>query len=268
MAHSVSELTAQFGQVLEAKNANCEKHGEYLTRLTGMGKTRQAMWTPCTKCLDEKIEQENAAHQQQMREQHAKDSLERKLGRASIPPRFAVKSFEDYKADTKEQQRALRMCKDYADNFEQYRKSGTSILLLGDVGTGKTHLAASIANQVVRETKFTAVYTTASTIVRHVKSTFDKESELTEGQAYGVYSAMDLLVIDEVGVQNATEFELTVMFEVVNSRYEEMLPTLVISNRSIEDLPKFLGDRVVDRLREGGGKMVPFDWKSARRGVA
>lgn len=268
MAHSASEILAGFGKILETKQLNCDKHGPFESRLMGMGNSRPAAWMPCEKCMDEKKAAEQAIEQQNMREQYAKDSLERKLGRASIPPRFAVKTFNDYQVKTKEQQRALRMCKDYADNFEQYRKAGTSILLLGDVGTGKTHLAASIANQVVRETKFTAVYTTASTIVRHVKSTFDKESDLTEGQVYALYSTMDLLVIDEVGVQNATEFELTVMFEVVNSRYEEMMPTMVISNRSIADLPKYLGDRVVDRLREGGGKMVPFDWESARKGIA
>lgn len=268
MAHSASDVLAGFGKTLEKKQLNCDKHGAYESRLVGMGSSRPAVWMPCDKCMEEKKAADQAIEHQNMREQHAKDTLDRKLGRASIPPRFAVKTFADYQAKTKEQQRALRMCKDYADNFEGYRKSGTSILLLGDVGTGKTHLAASIANQVIRETKFTAVYTTASSIVRHVKSTFDKESELTEGQVYALYSTMDLLVIDEIGVQNATEFELTVMFEVVNSRYEEMMPTMVISNRSIADLPKYLGDRVVDRLREGGGKMVPFDWESARRGIA
>lgn len=267
MAHSASEILAGFGQVLETKQLGCEKHGPYESRLMGMGSSRPAAWMPCEKCMDEKRESDNAAYQQKIREQIATATLERKLGRACIPPRFAVKTFDDYQADTKEQQRALRMCKDYADNFEEYRKAGTSILLLGDVGTGKTHLAASIANQVVRETRFTAVYTAASSIVRHVKRTFDRDFELSEGQVYALYSEMDLLVIDEVGVQNATEFELTVMFEVVNSRYEEMMPTLVISNRSIEDLPRYLGDRVVDRLREGGGKMVPFDWKSKRRDV-
>lgn len=264
MVHSASEILAGFGKILETKQVDCDKHGPYESHLMGMGSSRPAAWMPCEKCLDEKKAAEQAVEQQKMREQHVKDSFERKLGRACIPPRFTAKTFDDYQADTKEQQRALRMCKDYADNFEQYRKTGTSILLLGDVGTGKTHLAASIANQVVRETKYSSVYTTASGIVRHVKSTFDKESEMTEGQVYAVYSTMDLLVIDEVGVQNATEFELTVMFEVINSRYEEMMPTMVISNRGIADLPKYLGDRVVDRLREGGGKMVPFDWASQR----
>jgi len=146
MAHSASEIVAGFGKILETKQLDCEKHGPYESRLMGMGNSRPAAWMPYEKCLDEKKAAELAIEQQQMREQYARDSLERKLGRASIPPRFAVKSFDDYKSDTKEQQRALRMCKDYADNFEQYRKAGTSILLLGDVGTGKTHLAASIAN--------------------------------------------------------------------------------------------------------------------------
>ena len=267
MAHSVSELIAGLGVTLDTKELTCETHGPYMSNLMGMGKTRPASWMPCPACLEERSAKRAEEERQADRERFARESLERKIGRACIPPRFAIKTFDDYKADTREQQRALRTCKDYADNFADYHKAGTSILLIGDVGTGKTHLAAATANQIVRDTKFTAVYTTASSIVRHVKSTFDRDSDATESQVYAAYSQMDLLVIDEIGVQNATEFELTVMFEVINSRYEEMLPTMVISNRGIGDLPKYLGDRVVDRLREGGGKMVPFDWKSSRSSV-
>ena len=264
MVHSVSDVFGKFIQTMKVEKRTCEIHGDYEASLIGLGDSRPACWSGCQECVEEKNRLQFEEDARARAIESARASLERKIGRASIPPRFALKTFEDYRAETKEQQRALKTCKDYADKFEQYLGEGKSILLLGGVGTGKTHLASSVANQIVRETKYTAVYSAASTIIRDVKATFDRESQRSESDVYRDYALPDLLIIDEVGVQNATEFELTVMFEVVNARYEAMIPTMVISNRGIGDLPKYLGDRVVDRLREGGGKMVPFDWGSER----
>ena len=46
-----------------------------------------------------------------------------------------------------------------------------------------------------------------------------------------------------------------------------MKPTILLSNLNIEGLGEYLGERVMDRLREGGGKMIAFDWDSYRRNV-
>lgn len=267
MAHSVSELIGDLGKELSREARTCEKHGEYSSALIGSGKSRPAIWTGCFTCIQE----DNAKRQEEEAEErvkeYARSALEKKIGRACIPPRFSSRRFDDYRAETEGQKRALRICKAYADSFEENLKLGRSILMLGNVGTGKTHLAASVGNQILLETKHSVLYATASQVIRHVKNSFDRDADHTESDAYAAFGKPQLLILDEVGVQNATEFELTVMFEVINWRYEEMLPTMVISNRSIEDLPRFLGDRVVDRLRENGGKLVLFDWKSERSNI-
>ncbi|MCY1393192.1 Chromosomal replication initiator protein DnaA [compost metagenome] len=265
MAHSVSEVFGKFGESLREEQRHCEKHGDYTAHMFGMGTSRPAAWTVCEKCMEEKRQEEDRIRREQEVATYQREAMERKIGRACIPPRFADRSFDNYTAETREQKRALFVCKEYADNFGEHRKAGRGILLLGNVGTGKTHLAAAIANHVVRYTKSTALYITAAQIIRHVKGSFDREAQYSETDAYQAFGEPSLLIIDEIGVQNATEFELTVMFEVINLRYEEMRPTIVISNRSIADLPKYLGDRVIDRLRENGGKLVVFDWASARK---
>lgn len=265
MVHSVSELFGKLGEVLQQEERQCEKHGAYTSRLFGSGSSRPASWMSCEKCLEEKRQEEDRKRLEDERERFQREALEHKIGRACIPPRFVERTFDNYIAETSGQQRALAVCREYAENFMEHRKEGRGVLLLGNVGTGKTHLAAAIANHVIRHTKSTALYITVSQIIRHVKGSFDREAEYSESDAYQHFGEPGLLIIDEIGVQNATEFELTVMFEVINWRYEEMRPTIVISNRGIADLPKYLGDRVIDRLRENGGKLVVFDWDSARR---
>ena len=74
----------------------------------------------------------------------------------------------------------------------------------------------------------------------------------------------DLLVIDEVGVQFGTDTEKMILFEILNERYENLKPTILISNLSIESLKKFTGDRVIDRMKENKGKVLIFNWNSAR----
>jgi len=73
-------------------------------------------------------------------------------------------------------------------------------------------------------------------------------------------------VLDEVGVskEQPSDFELTTLFAIINGRYEQMRPTVVISNLDAEQLPVAMGERCVDRLREGNLIVVPFDWESHR----
>jgi hypothetical protein len=66
------------------------------------------------------------------------------------------------------------------------------------------------------------------------------------------YASLDLLVIDEVGVQFGSPAEMTILHEVINARYESVLPTILISNLPPEQLKEFISDRIFDRVTDGG----------------
>jgi DNA replication protein DnaC len=102
-------------------------------------------------------------------------------------------------------------------------------------------------------------------MVRRVKDTWSDDRVETEKQAIQALASVHLLILDEVGVQFGSPFEENLMFDVLNSRYENRLPTILISNLTSEKAATFLGERVVDRLREDGGSVVVFDWQSHRR---
>lgn len=136
-------------------------------------------------------------------------------------------------------------------------------MFLGSPGTGKTHLSVGIALEIMRNGK-SAVFTTASRLLRSIKDTYSKRSEITESQAIAVFTGCDLLIVDEVGVQRGSDYEKDMLFDVINERYENTKPIIILSNLAIADVREYLGDRVYDRMRENGGKAFVMDWESYR----
>ncbi|TFW15948.1 ATP-binding protein [Duganella callida] len=235
----------------------CAQHGEYTSMLVG------GNWSACVECTHDAEKAAVAAAQVAWRGQLAARAWDARLGRAAIPERFADRRLATYQPTCHEAAQALQVAQRYADNFGAVRRSGACLIFCGDVGTGKTHLAVGIAHEVL-EQGGQAVFSSVIRAVRSVKETFSKGAGRTEAEALRDLVEPDLLILDEVGVQFGTDAEKLILFEIINGRYESRRPTIIISNLAIGELEKYLGARAVDRLREGGGKVVVFDWESYR----
>lgn len=239
----------------------CEQHGEYTAKCYYRDR-----WVECPECAKLAEQARIAAEKEQERIAAAKRKAaawERTLGNAGIPERFKGRTLDTYKPENDKQRTIHAFCRDYAAGFAEVGKSGRSLLMLGLPGTGKTHLSIGIAIQIMRE-GHTAVFCTASRMFRSIKDTYSKKSEKTESDAVAIYTQCDLLIIDEVGVQRGSDYERDTLFDVINERYENLRPTIILSNLTIEEAKAYLGERVFDRLRENGGRAFVFDWDSYR----
>lgn len=263
---SISEFERKLFRAVRKERRDCPEHGPYAAMIT----ERQPEPSGCPVCAEDRRTREDAQAQRDLVKKIAADKLERKLGEALIPKRFQGKTFEDYRATTDVQRDCLERCREYARNFPGHAEAGRCVVMTGKPGTGKTHLATAIAGTVVVAHGATAVYRSVSTILQFIKGSYDSKAEYTEADAFAALVEPDLLIIDEVGATKPTEYELATLFNVINSRYEQQLPTIVISNIDAKKLAEVLGDRSVDRLREGGGIGLVFNWASARtqRGAA
>jgi DNA replication protein DnaC len=184
---------------------------------------------------------------------------------AGLTKRFEHASFETYNPQHPRQEAVLEMVHGYAEHFDDHLKAGRSLVMVGKPGTGKTHLGFSILRQLMNKSdRFTGRLIGVSDLFRSIKETWQRGSKKTEKEVIAELIAPHLLVIDEIGVQFDSQAERSLLYDVINGRYQEVLPTVVISNLPREELAGVIGFRTFDRLRENGGLLVSFDWDSHR----
>lgn len=235
----------------------CEVHGEYMADVwTFKGKEFSSMCPICEKEEEKKEEVEQGIRKLAL----TAHNRERKFNERGIPRRFKETKFSEYLADTMDKQKVLDIVVSYLNNQEEVSSVGRSLLFYGNVGTGKTRLATSI----VKGWNGVGYYTTAREYTRLIRSTYSPGSTVTEQDVVDRFTDYSILVIDEIGKQFATDNERYAIFDIINARYNEMKPTVLVSNMSLEDIEEFLGKATVDRIKENGGQSILFDWESFR----
>lgn len=166
---------------------------------------------------------------------------------SGIPKRFRGKTFENYE-ERSGNSIAYKKAKNFAENFPDIDKG---LLLVGSVGTGKTHLAAAISNKLISRL-YSVYFGNTTDIMSFIKSTYSKDAEVTELEAVKLMTEkVDLLVIDDLGKENETTNTIAVLYQIINRLYENEKPVIITTNYNSIDLAKKLGERgqaIVSRI--------------------
>lgn len=232
---------------------NCSKHGEYkgcITKLNGM-----EIKDICPECLREEAEEDK-------RSIHERRALNAKLdvfNKSAIPPKYRTKTFNDYLPTHKGAEDLKALMMRYANNFKKVLENGVSFFFIGTTGTGKTHVACSVAMQIIRN-GHTAMYTDMIDIPTQIKRSWSSASEYSEHDYIEGYVRPDLLIMDEVGLGQLDQKEKRMIFSVIKRRYEEGKPSIYISNYTEQQAQKALGSPAIRRMTSGGGKIIHCNW--------
>lgn len=142
----------------------------------------------------------------------------------------------------------MQVAKRYVDQWEQMRKSATGLLLWGPVGTGKTFLAACIANALL-DRAVPVMMTSFGRILGGMPGVNTGE----QNRYIDSFNSFDLLVIDDLGTERETEFAMEQVFNVVDARYRARLPMIITTNLKLDELknPKPVAkQRIYSRVLE------------------
>lgn len=135
----------------------------------------------------------------------------------------------------------LHYCMDYADSFTS---DSTSIFMLGATGLGKTFLSSCIAKSVLYK-GFSVAFDSVQNYLRDIEREHFGKSD---GDTLETILSADLLILDDLGSEFSSSFNSSVIYNIINSRTNQCLPTIVSSNLSFDELTKRYDDRVISRL--------------------
>lgn len=237
----------------------CDKHGQFEAQRKFIELIGKWFTAGCPKCVAERETTEQA---EQTRKDAERDLAARR--KAGIPLRFQSKTLDTYEAHNDKQQIALAACQKLVAAMRA-SQAAPNLILIGKPGTGKSHLCCGMVIELYRSHRVRRV--DLPDLIREIRATWHKDSQHSEEFVLEFYGTLDLLIIEEVGTGAGTDDERARIFQVVNRRYESMLPTVIVSNLDMESLKKEIGERVIDRLREGERSLVVFDWQSHRGAV-
>lgn len=148
---------------------------------------------------------------------------------------------------TSENQDTATLANAYVANFDQLYARNKGLLLYGEPGTGKSFMAACIANALID--KHVSVVVTS--IIRFTAGTFGNSEELQERIAK--MNSARLLVLDDLGAERGTETAMEMVYNIIDSRYGARKPMIVTTNLSLPEMRNetdIRKRRVYDRILE------------------
>ena len=205
---------------------------------------------------------EKAAREAQRKEKEKAERMQRAIERAfkqsEMPQRWRSYTFDKYKPEEANKTVYIRSQR-YAEWMITALKSHNptetpnGIYFSGKSGVGKTHLAAAVLNKIITDCPTTPVLAMSmQEMIARLKQSYDRgddDNEAAEHEIIKTYVEVPLLLIDDLGSEQPTEWATDRIFQIVNGRYNNNAPTIVTSNYALDELAA----RLTPKRREDAG---------------
>lgn len=226
----------------------CNKKLGWKGLINPFDKGRIFSWFATIDCdCKEYIENKEKKRLEEAEEKRKKEEEERKIAyqrrieklfkQSNVTKRGLKRTFQTF-ITNEENKNVFTMAKNYADNWNKYKQDGTGLIFIGRYGTGKTHLAFAIANSLLIQ-GIPVIYETFINLMEKLKESYNNNN-LNYYEILKLYCNCDLLIIDDLGKERLSEWVLEKLFQIVNARYENMLPIIITTNYKEQELIKRL----------------------------
>jgi DNA replication protein DnaC len=119
------------------------------------------------------------------------------------------------------------------------------LVLIGDTGVGKTHLAAAIANHRLQADK-PASFIVVPDFLDHLRATFSPDSKVSYDQLFEAVKNTPLLILDDFGEQSTTAWAQEKLYQVINHRYNARFATVITTRLALEEIESPISSRLID----------------------
>ncbi|MCA1718770.1 MAG: ATP-binding protein [Actinobacteria bacterium] len=227
--HCGRELQAEWVEFPPALQKKYDKPGEWY-------------YHPCTP----ECEKKNDQREWELSRREARvTTLRERSGLSKRMKGYALDNFDHYVSPATT--RARIKVDEYLKNWEENREAGRGLYFCGGVGTGKTHLAVAVMNEIMARKRVPSLFVTVPEFLDNLREAYMIPGRDLDEWMDTVKNA-DLLVLDDLGSERPTEWVRERLFVIVNHRYREALPTLFTSNIGPKDLASQLGERTASRI--------------------
>lgn len=192
-----------------------------------------------------------------------------KLRRLSNLSAFDGSSFEDFDASVPGTQAAYEEAMSFAqDPFQRW------LVLSGPVGVGKTHLAVAIAQHAIERHQMNAYFAAVPDLMDHLRAAFSPGASEGYDERFEEIRNAQLLVLDDLGTENATPWAKEKLYQIINHRYVDRLPTVITTNVELRSIDDRIASRMLDsRLSthidiDASDFRRPGETRSMRRGYS
>lgn len=202
-----------------------------------------------------------------------KTIMDRRLRFAALPEALKEMNLKTFRTSVYKRpesletiQMACKAIKLYLEEFEAMHKDGMGLYLWSQTkGSGKTRMAASIANDLMRDKGKQVKFSTSLSIIQEIKKTWDDKEKRSESRLLDALATTDILIIDDFGTEQPTPWINDKFYQIINERYINRKITILTSNVALDCLK--YDDRITDRLEERSYQ-IAFPEESVRKHIA
>jgi DNA replication protein DnaC len=208
---------------------------------------------PCPVCIEQQQKEEDARRQAEREER--KQHPEPILSGCGVGKAMLGCSFESFQGAEKTKTLLHKCIED-----------GDSILLRGNTGAGKTHLAIAVLRDLVIDFEVNspsdACVITVPELLMEIRSTYGSD-KYTEEEVVKKYSRFPYLILDDIGAEKSTDWSIRILYMIIDRRNREMLPTIYTTNLSLSEIEEYLGPRIASRMAQS--TVITLDLPDYRR---
>lgn len=136
----------------------------------------------------------------------------------------------------------LNECRKFVDDFSE---SSQSMFFIGKTGLGKTFLSSAIAKELMQK-GFNVAFDSIQNFLRAVEN--EHFGRVTGTDTFQILIDADLLILDDLGSEFSSPFYSSALYNIVNTRLNKGVPTIISSNLSLTELQNKYDDRIISRI--------------------